>query len=353
MSYSGLFIRHAIGATPSTNTGAWTDSPDIIPWGTAPYPQPSDFTTDANYDNGYYDHHTDFYIKQPNYVYVRAKNVATAAQPGRFWFYYTPSSVVTWPQKWLDAKITVDGQTTNHIDVSASSANQIIVNTTPFVVVPDPPPVGDHFCLIAFAENGQSEPPMSPKPEGAMPTWDDLANYVLNHPNMGWRNVTPVSSGAATWTESTPLSGAPAGGQFNVGVECKDMPTDGSVSFAVQGPDAKGTVNKPNMPITDPNMRFTVPITWPAGYSSSIEITYTKGATPPPAGAYITPAVDYSTETLFQALVGSGDMNPFLLTRLVHGSRTVPVLHPQKDALLGISIMYMVGSLPYRFDGKS
>lgn len=354
MTYAGLFIRHAIGATPTTNTGAWTASPDIIPWGTGPE-DPNTFKDPANYDNGYYDH-SSFYTQQPNYVYLRAKNLASGALPSRLWFYYTPSNVVTWPQNWLSSNTTVAGQSQNYVDVSPTTNGEIVVTDTPLVVVPDPVGGGQHFCLISFAENKQSNPPVSPKPSGSMGTWNDLAHFVLTHPDMGWRNVTPVSSGAGTWTEAAPLQGAAiGGGQFGVGIQCKNMPTDGHVSFSVQGPPqdgAAGSANIQDIPITSPNMRFTVPVTWSvSSYNSAVVITYKQGATPAPAGAEIGAAVDMPSTAILES--HGHMMDDFALARLFEGSQATPVHHPETHELMDISVMYTVGSIPYRFDGKT
>lgn len=353
MSYEGLFIRHAIGATPTTNTGAWTASPDIIPWGTGPAPDPSDFTTAQSYDNGYYDH-SSFYIQQPNYVYLRAKNEAPGPLSGRLWLYYTSFSILLWPQNWLDAHITVNGQAQNYVDVSATENGEVVVTESPLVVVPSPPPNGDnHFCLISMAENDQNNPPVSPKPQEPFNSLNDLAHFVLTNPGMGMRNVTEVPSGAGTWTQTVPLQGPPDGGTFQVGVQCREMPTDGFIAFSVQGPphDPAGTVVIPKRPITSPNMMFTAPVSWSEpNYQSSIVITYTQGATPPPAGASISAVVLISSPDLHEShghLMDETDV-----ARLAEDSQAATVLNPESGEVEGIAMGYMVGAFTFMFDGK-
>ena len=80
------------------------------------------------------------------------------------------------------------------------------------------------------------------------------------------------------------------------------MPTDGYVQYQIPGQAGSGA-DSGKVPISNPNMMNTVPLTWDPNGVSSITISYWQGATNPPLGAIIAPVVIYpsslmSAETL-------------------------------------------------------
>jgi hypothetical protein len=192
MSYSGFFLRDALGDTPTSPAGAWTNSPDIIPAGLQPLADPSEPVSQAGYarDEG-----------QPvrdgsvNYIYVRALNTGGAAT-ARIWLFYTDASLALWPQNWQYEGIQVAGAQANYVEIAANSANQIVLSSPPFQWTPARP--RSHYCLIAIAENAPlSNPPTPPLPQQPFGTFDELAAFVQGNPNVGWRGVVDITGSAA------------------------------------------------------------------------------------------------------------------------------------------------------------
>lgn len=343
--YRGLFLRHYLGERPDGSGGsqAWTDSPDIILTGTTPARDPSIFTTEDNYRQLPPNKSV---ARDLNYVYVRAKNTTDSAIAGRVWLYYAQSNLTLWPQDWRQSGIFVDDpeRPRNWLDIGPVDPGKIGVGLPVFHWQADAPDQGHHFCMIAFTENPPvSEPPKSPKPRGSMGTLEELAAYVRSHPNMAWRNTIPVFEKGTTWTETSPITGAEQGGEFQVGLKFKDMPTDGYIAFSVPGYDADSGVVFPDPPeqmyrIPKSNGSILVTLNWRPRFNSSITVRYWQGATAPPRGANITPIVGVMAEAL-NGLV----RDPF------EGTFEIERFDTSRGGAVAVERMHIAGSVPYEF----
>ena len=193
MSYSGFFLRDALGNGPtSPGGGAWTLSPDIIPAGVQPLADPSVLVTRAGYNS---EEGRPLQDGSANFVYVRALNLGSGAATARIWLFHTDASLALRPQNWGAEGIRTGGAPVNHVEVTASSANQIVLANPPFQWTPAP--ARSHYCLIAIAENAPlSSPPSPPLPQQAFESFDALAAFIRAHPNMAWRDVVEIKGGA-------------------------------------------------------------------------------------------------------------------------------------------------------------
>ena len=80
MSYSGFFLRHALGDNPAgPSRGAWSASPDIIPAGTQPIANPAQPVSQAGYNS---DEGKPISDGSVNYIYVRGLNASPGAATG-------------------------------------------------------------------------------------------------------------------------------------------------------------------------------------------------------------------------------------------------------------------------------
>ena len=303
MTYSGLFVRDNLGQTPTSGQSGWSGCPDVV-FSFVPTPSPGHpvIGTPANYvtQQGYAtDFGSNVYFSQVNYVYLRALNTTSGAVTGRAWFFFAESDLCLWPTNWQYAPVVVQGVQMNYQPITATAANQVCVTGQPFEWTPPQfhagHSSGDHYCTITWMENAPvSAPPVSPLQQ--IPNFNDftaLANFILSHPNMGWRNTVDISAAGPTWQQTSSITGASNGGQISVGVQCNNMPTDGHVGYSIPGP-ADGSfpnIDTGQLPIYTPNAAFTQPVAWPAKYTTGITISYWQGATKPPAGASIAAVV--------------------------------------------------------------
>lgn len=234
--YQGLFVRDQLGQLPNQPGTTFSMSPDIITSGAQPAPDASQFVTPDGYAT---DFGANVILNQPNFVYLRALNTDPAIPTtGRAWFYYTESDLALWPTKWRSDSILVDGNAQNYQDIAAAATNQACQPNSPFVWTPPLPASNTHYCCVSWMEN----PPVSSPPQDPIlklppfATFDDLVNFILSHPNMGWRNEMNVAGLGATWSLTTNIAGPASGEPFLVGVQCTNMPTDGQISFSIPGP---------------------------------------------------------------------------------------------------------------------
>jgi hypothetical protein len=185
--YSGFFVRDALGDTPNQpGSGPWTASPDIILAGTEPA-QAAQYATPQGYAT---DYGATAYVNTPNFLYARALNASPGALTGRVWFYTVPSDLALWPQNWSGNGIMVGSQQVSYQDIAATQANEVSQPDLPFLWQTPQPQPGAHFVTLIWIENDPVEPPTSPAASlPAFPTFDDLAEFILTHPNIGLRDT--------------------------------------------------------------------------------------------------------------------------------------------------------------------
>jgi hypothetical protein len=291
-NYIGFFVRDNLGQVPNQTGSAWSSSPDIIFAGASPPNDPSVYTTAAGYAT---DYGSNIYASSPatpNFVYLRALNTNPAATPaapitGRAWFYWVESDLALWPQNWNTSMVTVAAAQINYQDIVTTANNQVVMCNLPFIWSPPPPAVNTHYCGVSWIENVPVNPPTNPVI--SLPSFNDLANFVLSNPNMGWRNTTNVGGLGFTWTQTTNVTGPSQNpGLFYLGIQCVNMPADCQIGYQIPGPTPQiPTITSALAQITNPNMLNLVPITnWPGGAKSSITIDYLQ-KTPPQPGSQI------------------------------------------------------------------
>ncbi|KVC62205.1 hypothetical protein WI72_10475 [Burkholderia ubonensis] len=268
--YVGIFIRDYIGETPTSNNGSgWTLSPDIIPWGTTPMPDPSVLGQKANYDKDYSNSIT---LGQYNNVYVRGLNTNNGPQKSCVYFYWVDSSVVLLPSQWSPYNFTFDQKLQNWLEIAAQNKGDIAYSPAPLTWKPsDQYP---HYCLVAWVDNSANPSPPDLGEWANFKTWDDLGNFILSHPNMAWRNTNDVAVGHQFMNAQTRVSGVAEGGQVTVGVVMKNIPIDskGTIQFTLI--NSNGTISYTSPVHAIDTNTFSQTIDWPPNAPDPI-LTYT------------------------------------------------------------------------------
>lgn len=281
-----LFVRHQLGDTPGhPSQGGWSACPDII-FAQNNALDPATLVTTANYNTQPSNKvNVSTSIPLPNNVYLRA--LATAAMPNpRLWFYFTQGSLALWPDNWRADSIQYQGKNQNYADLAAVTANQIFVTPSPMVWNAPPVPPGDHYCGVLFATDSTVT---NPKPSGFMGSLNDLIAFILAHPQMGWANTNDVPiQGKVAKTLTVPYTSPAKGGQFYIGAQTTNLPTDGTFDFILPGPPGEKSVSLQKLQIPYDGYLFMIPVTWKASsFATSVTITYYPGNTALPAGADI------------------------------------------------------------------
>ena len=135
-----------------------------------------------------------------NYVYLRA--TTTTAVSGRTRLFYVTGSILLHPAVYSQpSRVVFDVDPNTGEPVTAfrpyqSSQPQELVITKPFTLDNLPPPQnngGDHYCLIAeHLPDGEDEWPHEKIDNFG--TSAEFATWLLNEPNVCWRNVYFVSN---------------------------------------------------------------------------------------------------------------------------------------------------------------
>lgn len=213
------------------NSGDICYCPDVIPNGSDPVQNPqSHFSTPASWSDGY----RSAVVQEgaPNYIYVRAKNFYDGDSTGRVQLFYSGCEIINWPQGWLDNRVPVQNQADQWtVELNAAGKGEICVGREPFVWQPGPPPPGStHWCLFALLDTDRTPNPLL---HGGIPLdYSDMATLVAHRLDIGWRNVTEVSSDVPTWCHTVGLS-IPDHDSLNQQLGVYVSVTDGLVGSAV------------------------------------------------------------------------------------------------------------------------
>jgi DNA-binding beta-propeller fold protein YncE len=301
-TYQGLFIRDYVGQTPTSGnqTGSVVDCPDLWAAGQQPLPDPQT-TLVGSYQNT--DSPNIIYTSQAgvnNYIYVRGQNTVNGANTSRVWLYYVNGggdpSLLLWPPSWLSNGIQALNTGKPYIEVSSSALAEIDFTNPPFLW--DAVPVSGHYCMVAWVENPPlSDPPVDPRGSiGSIGTMDQLAAFIANHPQMGWKNTSdqPTPTGES-WEYVLPFDGPRKGGLFKAGLQFTNMNTDAFFSFSIVGPTVNPprtippSVNIPKTPITSADQSYLVPLDWTGAnsYKTQMVVTFYAGPTPMQQGANV------------------------------------------------------------------
>jgi DNA-binding beta-propeller fold protein YncE len=261
-AYIGIFLRDYIGQTPTSNSGSgWTWSPDIVPYGINPLPDPSVLGQQANYNTDY-GNGRDITLGALNNVYVRGLNTNSAAQKSRIYFYWVVSSVVQIPSQWSPYNFTFDKNLQNWLDVTAQKQGDIAYSPAPLTW--QPAKNNPHYCLVAWVDNSSDPSPPNLAEWANFKTWDDVGTFIRSHPNMAWRNTNDIAIPGEFQNAQIRVIGPQEGGQVTVGVKMDSIPIDnkGTIQFTLINSNGTISYTSPVHPI-DTNT-FSQTIDWPA-----------------------------------------------------------------------------------------
>ena len=280
--YRGAFLRQFPGQTASNDgTGAQT-SPDILAHGTLAAQDASAYTSAASYGSSTLVNTA--VLGARNFIYVRALNTRNGPGKSRVYLYWATTTAIS-PPSWQITNFSYAGNAQNWVDLQATSAGQVMVSTVPLVWTPPPLPSGQSCVLIAYVDNSASPTPPDFTPFGYL-TESAVASFVAGHPQLAWLSTASTSAPAVTMSWEMALNAGP-GGTFYAGVQLKSIPTDGTLTLSIPGPDAANTVVMSSLKVPDPNVLMAWPVSYPNGFATSAVLTYTQGATAPGPGASI------------------------------------------------------------------
>ncbi|MFE8595557.1 hypothetical protein [Archangium violaceum] len=275
--YDDLFFRTNLndhGEVPAPPLAY--ESPDIIPSGIYPISKPQDYFA-SNYDK---DVGQNLVTGGPNYIYLRTKNLAQGAEGGTVSLYYTPASLVLYPDRWQKNQLKTSDQQTE-VYIKASKTNDIAVTDNPFVWEPSAIS-NDHYCLISRVSTSKH-----PNDIPVVGSYSDMTDFILNHPGFGWRNVSLTDVNAPTFDTSVFYDQKSDAGRMVFQLECTNVPGGASVAFSSGTPVTDGkhiVLEKTTVPDNEGSWNTSVTCDVPAYYQTNIIYSYWANGTKPPLG---------------------------------------------------------------------
>jgi hypothetical protein len=277
-AYNGILVRQNLGDSGTVpRTGGWTACPDIIQAGTEPVVNPAGtFTTPTAWIQDV----TKPVVKNAtNYVYIRGKNLGSAAQAGIARLFAAKQSLFLYPSQWLNNPIKTqnDSDTT---PIASLAPGAIGVTTDPFIWVPSD--TSEHHCLVGFV----STPTISfesQQPPAGVASLDELAVWISKTGGTGWHNVQFSEAGAPTFTNKTHYPPSSTAATVRFSISCKSCPIGSQVSFSCGRPLPNGEYIKlpPVTVTTEKQIGFFVEVVVPAGWESDMYYSYYAHDKPP------------------------------------------------------------------------
>lgn len=254
-------------------------SPDIIPYGTI---APTDPNATLGAATWMQDLGKSVVQGVENLIYLRALNLFPGAQTASAYLYYSPASLLLWPSQWSGNALKTQAGA-DHVNLSFGNQGQVAVSE-PFEWNPTSISGSDHYCLISRVVT-QAHPNPVPADFSSV---DAFANYVLNTPPVGWRNVTMVNPGNTTVQVPVHLS-VPTSSSFYILLLCENLAIGSSVGFSCSASGATPPLNVGLTQVTSTSS-FTVGTqsTLDSGFAGDIIVTFAGNGTQILPGAKIT-----------------------------------------------------------------
>ena len=286
--YDDLYSRNDfsdIGDIPFKG-GSVSHSPDIIPRQNNPYQNPGTLVADGNWNK---ELGMDINAGLANYIYMRGMNLGTVnSEEAKMYLHYSRSSLILWPQDPLDPN---KGWKHNQIPTASGAkfcvmgSNGVVpggakvATNDPFYWVPQPPPSGEHYCLIGriSTKAHPNEIPNNISNIGGM------AGYITKHANMVWRNVrtiapkNPVSTFVVNYNQGQDAS------NVHFYLKCTGLPVGSDISFTAgtAGPDPAIKLEKTRV-TNSKSFTAGVDSNVPEQYQTNISYSYYSNGKYPP-----------------------------------------------------------------------
>lgn len=277
--YQGAFMRQSPGQLPTQPGNGAETGPDIIVTGVAAAQDASAFVAGYNDTTP----HNQAVLGMRNFVYVRALNTRSGSGRSRVYFYHMASGSPS-PIGWESGGFTVAGQPQNWIDVIASAGGQVMVPAIPLVWDTPTVPDGQSLILIAWVDDSANPKPPDFSNFGYL-TPEVVKDFVTSTPRLSWLALSGSAAPSCTAAWQLPVSQT---GSLYAGVQLSNLPIGGTLAFSLPGPDAANTLVK-SFAVPEPNAAVVWPVVYPAGFASSIVVTYTQGSGQPPGPPDIKP----------------------------------------------------------------
>lgn len=348
-TWNGMLVRVNQSDDGTEPRSVTSNSPDIECNGSGPMSQTEldKFVSTAGYAQ---QTANSVYLNQPNYLYVRGKNISQASINGFFQLYWAPSSLILSPSLW--SQNSLQSSARKSIAFSATAGQIVGTTSDAFYWNPQNPPTGTHYCLMAQASS-------SSDPSVGIPTenWADgaaMADWFATNGNWGWKNTVDVPGTASDWvsTHNLTIPGKPGTwALYHIYFDCTDVSTSWNFQFS-SATVIPGTPPKPNgsntvaIPSQKPGEPYAgVGASWylPAGFTTVIQANvWFNGVSQPSKNTHIVFRCNQVTQDKTLSIYKTG--KPI--------SKNVLRDHPTITSDMPIGVEVTVGNVNFQFPGN-
>jgi hypothetical protein len=265
VSKNWFLIRNDLSQASSEGTEASVKSPDIITRSSQASPEElTSFSAEYNKD---FSQKVDY--QGTNYIYIRAKDLATEVAIGSVSLWYCLLQNLDEKNKWTRLS-TQDG---NNVVTIHALGQDVTVSETPFVMSNiAPPSQGSPYCLVAFVTDKMH----------LAPTDEPLKEAILEAANATYRTLSvpeapPSPASEFGWSSSVKLNNSesiPVMIQLSV----SQFDTDAEMYFILDKPDADGNIISIGKSQLVADNVYSTQATLPKNYASKISAYYFANA---------------------------------------------------------------------------
>ena len=267
--WDGIVVRCNKDETGEVPRSVSSSSPDIISNGKVPLEDPSILTKSENYGNAY---ECNLYEGVTNFLYVRGNNHTTNTLTGSWNLYYSPSNILLYPYLWEKNQLATSGGDRN--PAFSIAAGKIGASEDCFTWKPDPPPSGQHYCMIAVAVTENHGNPVS-----GLNKITDLAEYLKTNANIAQRNTTFIFGNVPEFTDVVNYDQGEEAAVVDIAAVFSNLPKGSSYTIACGKPVDGKTLIHTETNTTDTNFKYAwTDVNMPANWSSNFSVSIKFGS---------------------------------------------------------------------------
>ncbi len=273
-TWDDVYFRNNLSDPGTYPQSGSSNCPDILPWGPEPQADPVNFFTNT-YDQNF---NRALTPNVRNYIYLRAKNIGSKSQSGHVNLYWSQASLLLYPSYWT--KNSLHNESGNQdISFSGLAQNAIFVTEEPYIWTPSQIS-NDHYCMVSRVVTPDNPNPLPTESE--ISDVGGLANYVGQHPNVGWRNIA-LGDATGVIENTLAFSQGTQAGTTHIMISVQNAPGGSQVAFSTSktGPEPPIVLSKTTVPEDNPNFQAGIYSEVPANFNAEIAYQYYSNGKPP------------------------------------------------------------------------
>lgn len=230
--YMDVMMRDGLndfGQTPVS--GNICASPDIVPVGLDALTEPEKTLT----EQWFQDIGTNLVENANNVIYLRGISHNPQATKAKFYLYYSPASLLMYPNQWKDNLILCsNGQ--EYFETDALGQGDLAITKEPYIWNPSGIE-NDHYCLIGRVVTSEHPNPI-PEPKDIK----EFTKFVADNPNYCMRNIALVDKDVPDYSVAIQYEQGELGADMHFIIENFGCSPDAEFSLSCTNPSSTAPI---------------------------------------------------------------------------------------------------------------